>query len=116
MYSVLSSAVIPGVGIGVGYLATYHVTNLRRNGYNRLGPYHIIALIWQFVILPGNLIVAFYELPWTWALIVFPSALLGCLAGGWLASIAGDEDAAWIGPCIGLAIVGVKLSAHLGTH
>ena len=110
------SAVIPGIGIGVGYLSTFYVTNMQMSGREPPWLNILLALIWQFVILPANVVVAFLYLPWFLALVVVPSILLGAGVGGILSMYISDKNAAWIGPIIGLVIAGFKLITYFVDH
>ena len=121
-------AVIPGFGIGVGYLSTFYLTNslpsldqphgllFEFQRVSRSNPHFILASTWQYVILPANVVVAFLYLPWYWALVVFPSILPGAIVGGILSNHIGDKNAAWIGPIIGLLIAGYKLITYFVDH
>lgn len=100
---VMHDAVIPGVAVGLGYLATFRVAELRRKVLEPSWLLIGIALTWQCVILPLNIIGAFLNLPWTWALLVFPSILIGGIMGGRLVGWIGDKAGSYIGPLLGLA-------------
>jgi hypothetical protein len=111
---IISGALVPGFGIGIGYLATARSGRFMATGYEPSWLTLLLALTWQFIILPANLLIAFLSLPWTSALLVFPSILPGAALGGLLSSMIGDRTAVLIGTAIGLCIAGAKFHAYVG--
>ncbi len=112
MMDIISGAVVPGFGIGIGYLATARSGRFQASGSEPSWFTLLLALAWQFIILPANLLIAFLSLPWTSALFVFPSILPGAVVGGLLSSMIGDRTAVLIGTAIGLSIAGSKLHTY----
>jgi hypothetical protein len=111
---IISGALVPGFGIGIGYLATARSGRSMATGYEPSWLTLLLALTWQFIILPANLLIAFLSLPWTSALLVFPSILPGAALGGLLSSAIGDRTAVLIGASVGLCIAGEKFHAYFG--
>jgi hypothetical protein len=99
--SVVHHAVLPGLAAGLGYLVNFHFGGRYHSGIDP-GPLLLITgLIWDVFIAPVCVIAAFVFLPWSWALLVFPSLLMGVLLGGLLSGVIGDAIAIPLGFAVG---------------